>query len=297
VTDAIYSRVIPEPNPSPEHRLGRHVEHDPRSRAYAYNTAGLKVTPVYHQRHVPIFDQGDLGACTGNAAVGCLATDPFDPVMLTEFPNLNLGEALAVKVYELATTLDDIEGQYPPNDTGSSGIAAAKALQQNGWIAGYQHTFALEDMLKALAVTPVMIGINWYDSFDQPDSAGVIQIKKGAQVRGGHELYLDEIAVNKGKYYCGGTNSWTVSWGLEGRFYMPFSTVEQLLGEEGDVTVPVPLTSPAPTPGPSGPSGPSGSTGPSGPSGSTGSSGPTPSPEDVELWADIQRWAKTKGLA
>ena len=53
-------------------RLGRHVEHDPRSRAFSAGTAAFKT--IRHLRHGKAFDQGDLGSCTGNAMAGVLIT-------------------------------------------------------------------------------------------------------------------------------------------------------------------------------------------------------------------------------
>jgi hypothetical protein len=51
-------------------RLGRHVGHDPRSRAYAVSEDLLpgSYASAVHQVRIPVLDQGDLGSCTGNAA-------------------------------------------------------------------------------------------------------------------------------------------------------------------------------------------------------------------------------------
>jgi hypothetical protein len=95
-------------------RLGRHVEHDPRSRAFSAGTAAIK--SVRHTRHGKAFDQGELGSCTGNAMAGVLMTEP----LWTR--GRNLTEADAVALYKAATKLDNIAGSYPPKDTGSPGI-------------------------------------------------------------------------------------------------------------------------------------------------------------------------------
>src|SRR5882672_8003142 len=95
-------------------RLGRHVEHDPRSRAFSAGTAAIK--SVRHKRHGKAFDQGELGSCTGNAMAGVLMTEPL------WIRGRNLAEADAVALYKTATRLDSVPGTYPPNDTGSSGL-------------------------------------------------------------------------------------------------------------------------------------------------------------------------------
>jgi hypothetical protein len=57
-------------------RLGRHVQHDPRSLRYAHGVLPkTAIKTVDWTRRAPIFDQGQLGSCTGNAAAGLLGTD------------------------------------------------------------------------------------------------------------------------------------------------------------------------------------------------------------------------------
>lgn len=110
-------------------RLGRHVEHDPRSRDYAYEATTTTLVAVTHKRHGSIFDQGQLGSCTGNAAAGAKNTEP----MYHSGSAHILYETGAVDIYSLATRLDGVtDGYYPPTDTGSSGLAVAKAMKQEG---------------------------------------------------------------------------------------------------------------------------------------------------------------------
>ncbi len=286
-TSIIYVREIPEYHLDGL-PLGRHVEHDDRSRQYAFQVPEHLVSgqlqPVRHQRFIPVLDQGNLGSCTGNAAEGVAgsgsvfqAIPPGNAVRPN--PTDAAGdETQAVALYSAATLLDNIPGAYPPDDTGSTGIAAAKVMVKAGLIAGYQHTFNLADALAALQVVPLMFGINWYDSFDQPDSNGLVAITPGAQVRGGHEIVADELDV--ARRLVGFTNSWSASWGLGGRFYVGWGDVETLLGQQGDVTVPVPLTQqpPQPTPGP-------------------GPSPLTPDQVDQAMWSAAKTWAAAHGLS
>jgi hypothetical protein len=139
--------------------LGRHVEHDPRSHGFPVSltaTAPVGVLhPVTHERHGKIFDQGhywdpklkrfiSLGSCTGNALVGAVMTDPLYR------PHHNYGESMAVRVYGRATVLDSFPGEYPPDDTGSSGLAVCKAALEKGLITRYEHAFNLDQALAAL---------------------------------------------------------------------------------------------------------------------------------------------------
>lgn len=209
--------------------LGRHVEHDPASRNFAAARATKRKT-VLHKRTRAPFDQGDLGSCTGNAMCGVLVTQPWK--------HSRLSERTAVELYELATTLDNAPGAYPPDDTGSSGLAVCKAAKQLEYISAYHHAFGIDHALDALVLAPVIIGISWYTSFDTPDENGVIEIADGATVRGGHEVEL--LGIDVDAETVTGINSWGTGWGAKGRFTMSWATLARLLAEQGDVTVPVP---------------------------------------------------------
>ena len=231
--------------------LGRHVMIDSRSAHYPYLvTLPVPVTSTIWARNIPILDQGDLGSCTGNAIVGALGCIPLWPALPKGHPTLN--EAEAVQVYSLATTLDGYSGNYPPTDTGSDGTSACKAAQKLGFISGYTHANTIDAVLQALMAGPVIMGIDWYDSFDNPDTAGVVDIEPGATIRGGHEVVARGVHTDAELIMF--DNSWGTSWGVSGSFYMDYQTVATLLSQDGDCTVPVPATVPAPTPVPVPPS-------------------------------------------
>jgi hypothetical protein len=234
---------------SGQYGLGRHVEHDPRSRQFAFRAPAPPAQSVRHYRNIPVLDQGQLGSCTGNAAAGAVGTGRnwVGPVKA-----LTLDEPFAVKLYSTATTLDDVAGTYPPDDTGSSGLAVAKACQRAGLISGYQHTFTLADALAALEVGPIIVGSNWHQAMFDPAPDGRLTVS-GA-VPGGHEYVVDEIDVERQRVWL--TNSWGPDWGLQGRAWLSWADFGRLLAADGDVvlftpvTMPAPTPTPAPTPGP-----------------------------------------------
>ena len=234
-------RSIPE-QVVPDKRLGRHVRHDPRSLSYPYRSAAPLVS-TRHACHIPTLDQGDLGSCTGNATVHALASGPLWST-LSPTQQASLNEAEAVALYSLATTLDSSPGSYPPTDTGSDGLDVAKAAQQSGFINGYTHALSLNDALSALVAGPVIIGIDWMSTFDDPLPSG--EMPFGGSVRGGHEVCLDQIDVENSRVWI--HNSWGDGWGQSGRAWFSFDTLGRLLSSDGDATVFVPLTAPAPTP-------------------------------------------------
>ncbi len=241
-------------------RLGRHVRHDPRSLRYLAPAADLStLVSVRHERRIPVLDQLDLGACTGFAAEGALGTSPLYDALAEGMPHRPTGDAVvdedqARALYSTATSLDAYDGEWPPLDTGSDGLSVAKAALAAGLISGYTHATSLEAALTALAEQPVIAGINWYSTFDEPDKTGRIRIGPGATVRGGHEIVLDELDVPRKLVWF--TNSWSSSWGKSGRAAIGWDDFARLLKEDGDVTVFTPLTKPAPVPTPPAPADP-----------------------------------------
>lgn len=240
---------LPELARSPR-RLGRHVEHDPRSLAYAAPV--LPRTALASKRwtrRAPVFDQGSLGSCTGNAAAGWVGTDNATRQGLTTWHNAPVDEALARELYHLATTLDEFDGTWPPEDSGSSGNGAAKALRQLGLSPSYRHAFALQAVETALQTGPVMVGTSWYNSMFDPEPDGRIPVRPASGLAGGHEYCVDELDVQAGRVWL--TNSWSDSWGIGGRGYLTLPDLQVLLADQGDVTVPA-ATVPAPPSPPSG---------------------------------------------
>jgi hypothetical protein len=219
----VYKRTIPEAKVT-GYRLGRHVEHDPRSLAYPADT----VTPadVTHNAHGLPLDQL-RGSCTAEALCGACDSDPnFKGVVATQ--------ADADLLYNAEIIAEG--GNPATDDPGGTGLLVCKVAKLQGLITRYHHCFGLNHLLGTLIIRPVMIGVDWYDSFDSPDSKGIISISPDAIIRGGHEFVLDELQLeNK---LLGAWQSWG-EWGLGGRFYLSFDTTDTLIEQQCDVTVPI----------------------------------------------------------
>jgi hypothetical protein len=211
--------------------LGRHLvpTHDPRSRAFPAATAPLVTT--MHAHHGPVLDQGNLGSCTGNAAAQALDCDP-----LYFWGRKILDEADAIAIYSWATHHDPFRGAYPPQDTGSDGLAVAKAARHLGLIGSYQHAFGLAHVLGALVLRPLIIGIPWTETMFQPDRDGYLHIT-GA-VAGGHEVCLRGVDVEHQAVRL--LNSWSASWGDGGEAWLRWTDLGSLLAQQGDATVLLP---------------------------------------------------------
>lgn len=244
-----YTRIIEaESTPSRDFKMGRHVEHDSRSRKFPVKTETQRCpwwpaplpTPVppkpvptdtvLWEPSIPALDQGELGSCVGNAIAHLVATTAKNHA-----PDDSITEGDAVDYYALATTYDDIPGQYPPTDTGSSGLGGMKALQADGLLKGYNHAFNVDGMIVGLQKTPVAIGVSWTDNMFYPNDEGFV-FPTGPVV-GGHEFMVygwDE----DGQFFTA-RNSWGSSWGDNGDFRIAIDDMVTLLSDDGDVQVPV----------------------------------------------------------
>jgi hypothetical protein len=219
-----------------EYALGRRVEHDPRSRMFAFVPPRAVATKtVRWRRYGQVLDQGNVGACTGFAMAQWLnckpAHDPREAYVPME---------RAVEFYSLATQLDPWPGSYPPTDTGSSGLAACKAAQRLGWISGYRWIFNGVDALKeALLFSPVMAGTVWLSRmFNARPIAGQAPfLQVSGSEEGGHEYLI--VGWNERSGYFTMCNSWSGSWGLNGNARIWADDMAELLRRQGDLVVPV----------------------------------------------------------
>lgn len=226
-------------------KLGRHVGHDSRSLQYLVPETTDTFEPVKWELRLPVLDQGQLGACTGFATATCLNHAPYHATI-----NKDMTDADGITLYSAATRLDSYPGNYPPNDTGSDGLSAAKAAKKLGLISGYLHITTPAALASALVLGPVIVGTDWYESMFNANSDGYVEVDKSSGLAGGHEYTLDEI-TDHGLF--GFTNSWGNSWGMGGRFYMAQADFLTLLADKGDATHFVPLSQPAPPPTPPAP--------------------------------------------
>jgi hypothetical protein len=227
--NSIYRQLIPE-TVIPGKRLGRHIHHDARSLSFPAQQAPALRSVRHISSGLPL-DQGQVASCTGNALCGALNSRPH---WASGQPTL--GERDALHVYSTEEVLEGV-GPYPPNDQGGSGTEVCKAAKNLGWLSSFETAQGLAAGLRALVLRPVIIGINWYTSFDTPSSSGLISLTADATVRGGHELDVDEIDVEHS--LIGGWQSWgSTEWPAGGRFYLSFDDFDTLLAQHGDITVP-----------------------------------------------------------
>lgn len=216
-------------------RLGRRVNHDPRSLAFLVAETDNPASKTW-TRYTPILDQGNVGSCTGNAMCGLLGTAPFYGSLYSQRKlGLRLDESLALDIYSKATAIDPWPGSYPPDDTGSDGLSVTKIVVGRHLVGPvYQHITSLAAAHEAIKHGPFVTGTNWYTTMFSPDSNGVVKI--GGSVEGGHEYEAVGYSLSNKRWKF--ANSWSAGWGRSGYFYMSDDVYTQLLAEQGDATVP-----------------------------------------------------------
>jgi hypothetical protein len=213
---------------TPPFVLGRNVNHDPLSRNFPAPTVVVPKT-VLHTHYGAVLDQGNIGACTGNAMVDALMTAPL------RIKGTVLTEADALRIYSAATYIDGDSQHYPPDDTGSDGLSVAKIAQREGRITKYVHAFGLDHGVAALPDGPAIVGINWYADMFNPDSKGFV--RPTGDLQGGHEI--EWLGANVKTRVCTFLNSWGSSWAKKGKFYMTFDDFSTLLSQQGDILFPI----------------------------------------------------------
>jgi hypothetical protein len=226
MTDAVLDRA-----------LGRQVRHDPRSLNYPAATAPPR--KVIHSLRGDVLDQGTVGACTAFATCHALNSGQLRSTIWHRSRARLLRAGDALDIYSAATQLDPWPGSYPPDDTGSSGLAAAQAAQARGLISRYEWAFGIDHVIGALQLAPVLFGATWHYDMLSPDAKGNIRPTGGPI--GGHETVLfgwlddEQVAL--------GLNSWGPRWGRRGYgapggvFRLTRGDLATLLEDQGDATV------------------------------------------------------------
>jgi hypothetical protein len=150
-----------------------------------------------------------LGSCTCSAMVQKINMKPIHQAR---------GEYLTVvdaerKLYPWVTRNDPFQGEYPPDDTGSSVLTAAKGAVHFELAEGFDWYFGFDQMLAGLPFGPIEIGIDWPDSMFIVNKHGFIEFTND-RVDSGHALLV--IGANVRDQYAWVLNQWR-NWGVRNR--------------------------------------------------------------------------------
>ena len=219
--------------------FGRRFVADPRDRNYLMR----RLLPDARALTLPVrktwginksaLDQGNTGTCVGHAWRNFLRCAPIQTVK---------SDPSAFDIYRSAVSKDqwsdnDDEVNLPDNhsglDFGTSVRAGAEAVTGFGLLKSYIWAFELQPAVEwVLTKGPVVLGTNWYSSFQRPDKEGIVRISENASVQGGHAYLWRGVDTRRALALC--SNSWGDNWGRSGEFFLPFRDLERLIHEDGE---------------------------------------------------------------
>lgn len=218
--------------------LGWQSEHDPRSRNYAIRAIiGDKIEPIAKMwQEGDVLDQGSEGACVGFGWTAELLAEPFVP---KKKPTVASAETSAISYYHRAQLIDE----FPGEAYGTSVLAGAKIMQEDGFIGEYRWCFGVEDLRDAIiAEGPVVIGVPWTDEMYDTLPNGLV--KTGGSVVGGHCLTVtgyDPAFKIDGETFevFRWRNSWGKKYGINGSAYIKYADMSALLSANGEACIPM----------------------------------------------------------
>lgn len=217
-------KAVPQLHPN----LGRQKVHDSKSRSFPTkvvvdrSTWKTKTIRIYDPKFNPNQCHGECTGCAKAMEMNAAGNRVAGQVFTMDD---------AHKLYSLATKLDPFSGEWPPDDTGSSGLAASKAAQKLGIGGEYRHVFGGADEVVQLIMLGrvVNVGTWWYEGLFHPDAKGIVE-PSGPQV-GGHQFIvqgyykpLDMVVIR-----C-----W---WGDYRDVYLKREHLNQLLLDGGDAHI------------------------------------------------------------
>lgn len=222
-----------------EKGLGRRVSIDPRDREYlmrrrlaAPGEVTLPSSRTWRLSSASI-DQGETGTCVGHAWKNFLRCAPSQTEKAGPSQWDIYREAVMLDPWTDNDHENSLEDGNPDMVAGTSVRAGAKVLTARGHLKSYLWAFDLQTVIEwVLTKGPVVVGTNWYSSFEDPDKEGLVKITPNATNLGGHAYLLRGINVRRALATF--ENSWGEGWGKKGAFYMPLPDLERLIHEDGE---------------------------------------------------------------
>ena len=212
-------------------RLGRNVVHDPASRRFAFPRTETPTRDISLRVYGPSpTPNQEIGCCTGvDQAVKCNTVGLRVPGRVLKMRD-------AVRIYSRATQLDPWPGTYPPQDTGSSGLAACKAATEAGWISRFEWIFSGPAGIYAALTQgrPVGVGTWWLERMFEVEKQTNLITVSGRRV-GGHQWTI--VGYRKRYDAFVGQCWWGPDFGQNGRFLIRRASLADLLADDGDAHV------------------------------------------------------------
>lgn len=173
---------------------------------------------------IPVhYDQGRGGGCVAYAIAHHLVSRPHAADLTMVRTLLDSKELLAG-----AQKRDPWPGRSGAG--GTSVLAGVRQAKATGLIAGYHWAGTEREVAEAIAwYSPVIIGVNWYQTMTTPTADGLITI--GGQRIGGHCTVVSGFDLATGVFRI--HNSWGTGWGHRGDAFIHRRDLASLLREPG----------------------------------------------------------------
>ncbi len=193
----------------------------------------------------PVYDQGQLGSCTGNAVAGAVQFEREKQQLKPDFVPSRLFIYYGERVIEGTVNSDSgaqirdgikvvakqgvpPETDWPYDITKFADKPSQKAYQdalQDKAVSYSRLTQTLSQMKGCLASGyPFVFGFTVYDSFESQQVAqtGIVQLPAaGESVIGGHAVLAVGYDDSQHRFIV--RNSWGNGWGMQGYFTMPYA--------------------------------------------------------------------------
>ena len=161
----------------------------------------------------PVLDQGNTPQCVGFSWKGWLACRPLR----------TMNGPSASQIYQEAKRIDEWEGE---DYDGTSVRAGVKYLQKIGRVANYYWAYDVEEMKKHILLNgPLVMATDWKEAMFEPNKEGWI-FPKGESA-GGHAWLIVGFSTKKNAFR--GLNSWGKDWSTDGRFWIGYDDLHNLI--------------------------------------------------------------------
>lgn len=221
---------------------------DPRDfKSLRHLTSPLDLPATFElDRQIPIYDQEDLGSCTANSGCACYRFESaqvvgdfrFDPSRLFLYYNTRVlegtpNEDSGAYIRDVFKALNKwgLAGEsffpYVTSQFARKPTEAAYTDGLNNLVVTYASVQQTESVIKQTLMSGAAIsfGFTVYSSFMSGNwdrTTGMMPIpKRNEYVEGGHAVTIIGWDDSKKAFLI--QNSWGTSWGLSGKFWMPYS--------------------------------------------------------------------------
>jgi len=210
----------------------------------------------------PVFNQGQIGSCTGNAMAGALEflelkelkeksnqSEPFvyDPKVFSNISRLFIyynerllegttSEDAGANLRDGIKSLNkwgacrETLWNYDPENTFTEPTDNSYQEAQKHKIGSYYKIVGLTEMKQCLAGGfPFAFGFTVYESFESPEveKTGIMPLpESNEEVLGGHAVLA--VGYDDSTNYLIVRNSWGTNWGQKGYFLMPYDYISKL---------------------------------------------------------------------